>query len=217
MNVGFAGKVCCMQILVWTFAVGLTGVTFPFRALADHQLLTNSTGGGTLHSASPVEFVSEVDLTLSTSADLNAIRGGIAADTLNRNLQLGEIEDFTVSLAEPVVHTECVLVSGGCGGPTGDMNYNDRLDSGDIAAFALALKNKYQYEVQFGYPAAARGDFDGNGLDFDDIDTFWDLINSCLAIPEPSSLTLMIAGVIAIFGRRPGRRRSNSAFLDMVL
>jgi hypothetical protein len=102
------------------------------------------------------------------------------------------------------VGSPSVSVSGG--GPLlGDLDCDDDVDFDDISAFVLGLNDPVAYEEMFGVPSSLKGDIDGDGdLDFDDISGFVALLSAgqsggvrTAAVPEPSSLVLALAGVIA--------------------
>jgi hypothetical protein len=102
----------------------------------------------------------------------------------------------------------------------GDMNRSGdgTADQDDVPAFALALTNPRNYRSQFGISAKEAGDIDGDGdCDVDDIDDFADLLGMplsqltyqmqlALAVPEPSTGTIVLIGLL-IIPRRIRRRR----------
>jgi choice-of-anchor C domain-containing protein len=99
----------------------------------------------------------------------------------------------------------------------GDMNRSGdgTADQDDVPAFALALTNPRNYRSQFGISAKEAGDIDGDGdCDVDDIDDFADLLGMsisqltyqmqlALAVPEPSSVLILLGQALLLLRRRP--------------
>ncbi|MFV2068989.1 MAG: PEP-CTERM sorting domain-containing protein [Pirellulales bacterium] len=97
-------------------------------------------------------------------------------------------------------------------GLTGDMDLDVDVDFDDITPFVLAFNEPDLYESDFGVPPPTNGDTDGDGdLDFDDIPGFVALLGSgglsAQAVPEPASLALLAAGLVALLMVRVGRQR----------
>jgi hypothetical protein len=83
----------------------------------------------------------------------------------------------------------------------GDMDCDGDVDFDDIDPFVLGLNNPELYETTFGVPPAAKGDMDGDGdFDFDDIPGFVDALRGGgpQSIPEPSTLLLVVLGMIGL-------------------
>lgn len=105
----------------------------------------------------------------------------------------------------------------------GDMNVNDVLDEGDIAAFALGLLDTTEYRnTYYGEFPVTRGSDDGT-FDFDDIEWFVDIMEmggvstspgaimsllTVAEVPEPATSLLLGFGVAAASSHR--RRRPAS-------
>ena len=103
--------------------------------------------------------------------------------------------------------------------PKGDFDLDGDVDIDDVDDFVLGLTDPDEYTFQFGgvFPLE-RGDFFADGvLDVDDIPGFVDAlpgdmtveqILAMLAVPEPSTFTLVLLGLIIVFAG--GMARSNS-------
>lgn len=102
----------------------------------------------------------------------------------------------------------------------GDMDpFTPGLGEEDAVAFALALTDPVAYRNTYGISADEMGDIDDlNGLDFDDIDDFVQLLNEATggsmsmaqmfriieevqAVPEPNALALVLAAGGLVLGR----------------
>lgn len=85
---------------------------------------------------------------------------------------------------------------------TGDMDLDGDADFDDIAPFVLGINDPDAYESNLGVPSAWAGDTDGDGdLDFDDIAGFVVILGGGAgdaAVPEPSSLVLLVASTLAL-------------------
>lgn len=85
----------------------------------------------------------------------------------------------------------------------GDLDCDGDVDFDDIDDFVLGLTDEASYEATFGLPPVMKGDTDNDGdVDFDDIDTFVQILSGPAtgeshAIPEPSTATLALAGLLA--------------------
>jgi hypothetical protein len=99
----------------------------------------------------------------------------------------------------------------GAANQPGDMDGNGVVDFADVEPFVLGLNDPLAFANQFGLPPADRGDMDTDGdFDFDDINQFAALlaVSGVQAVPEPSSVVLLIVAVIGlVLGRsRPDLR-----------
>jgi hypothetical protein len=88
----------------------------------------------------------------------------------------------------------------------GDLDCNGNVDFDDIAALVLGLNDPITYEASFGLQPRVKGDLDADGdFDFDDVPGFIALLSGQVGvgmqpIPEPSTLTLIVASVISLSG-----------------
>ncbi len=92
----------------------------------------------------------------------------------------------------------------------GDMNADGARDTGDVAAFVLALTDPDAFEAQYGFDPALAGDVNGDGvLDTGDVTAFVDLTTNhpvpgpaSGSVPEPGTLTLMGVAALLLMRRR---------------
>jgi hypothetical protein len=94
----------------------------------------------------------------------------------------------------------------------GDMNVNDTVTVDDLQPFLLALADADAYEAVYGGSPDYAGDINGDGkFTVDDLQPFLALLASGSAIPEPATLTLLVAGgALALRRRRSGLRRRSA-------
>ncbi|NIA28126.1 MAG: PEP-CTERM sorting domain-containing protein [Desulfobulbaceae bacterium] len=97
--------------------------------------------------------------------------------------------------AEPGHHVEILIL--------GDMDGDGVVDFDDINAFALGLIDPRDYEDLYGMHPEWKGDSDADGdFDFDDIPGFVEMLGGVSAVPEPTSLLLVLVGIVGLAGVR---------------
>ncbi len=86
----------------------------------------------------------------------------------------------------------------------GDMNFDGVVDTGDVAAFVLALTDPEAYIAQYGALPALVGDINGDGaFDTGDVAAFVEmLVGGSATVPEPATLSMLALGALALLRRR---------------
>ncbi len=86
----------------------------------------------------------------------------------------------------------------------GDMDCDGDVDFDDINDFVMGLTDAAGYEAIFGLPPVMKGDTDNDGdMDFDDIGVYVQILSGPVtdggrAVPEPSTATMAVAGLLAM-------------------
>ena len=84
----------------------------------------------------------------------------------------------------------------------GDMTMSGGVDTGDVAAFVLALTDPDAYEAEHGIDPLLVGDMNRDGaFDTADVAGFVATLTSGVPVPEPGTATLLLAGVVAMMRR----------------
>ncbi len=92
----------------------------------------------------------------------------------------------------------------------GDMNRDGVVDTGDMAAFILALTDPAAYEATYGIDPVLVGDINGDGaFDTGDVTPFIQLLvgQSAATVPEPAAGALLLGAAALLLGRQSRRLR----------